>query len=210
MGEAEDEAVDAHSLVLGDLVVVSAEDVDRDFVEVSAGLVGAGLDVLDAALDEARGGDVGQPAVGPVDHPLPRPLAAGADQDRRIWRLDRFRNHVGLRDVDEFRVILGLLLGPHLLHCRDPLFGDLPAVLEADAERLHLLGQPTGTDAEVEAAARDHVERGDLLGQRDWLVLSDQADAGAETNCGGGAGGRAEGDEGVVDSAVLLGQGAVF
>ena len=167
------------------------------------------MDVLNAALDEARRGDVRQPAVGPVDDPLARPLGTRADQNRRVRLLHRLGDHVGLGDVDELAAVLGLVLGPHHLHRLDPLFGHLPAVGEAHAERFHLLGQPASADAEEEASAGDHVQAGDLLGQRDRLVLGHKTDAGAQLELGRRAGRRAQPDERVVNAAVLVGQRTV-
>ena len=66
-----------------------------------------------------------------------------------------------------------------------------------------LLDVPAVADPEGEAAAGEVVQRRDLLGEVDRVVLGDQRDARAEAEPLGDRGGLAERDEGVERAAVL-------
>ena len=71
---------------------------------------------------------------------------------------------------------------------------------------LHLFPVPAGTDAEHEAAVRDHIQRGNFLRQGDGIPLDHQADARAQTDAFGDRGAGAERHERIVGVPVHLRQ----
>ena len=66
-----------------------------------------------------------------------------------------------------------------------------------------LVAVPARPHPELEAPAREPVERGHLLGQHDRIVLDHETDAGPDLDPLGGGGGVCERDERVVGVAVL-------
>ena len=66
--------------------------------------------------------------------------------------------------------------GPDRLHAADVLVRHLSAMGERHAVVGHLRRVPAVAGTEDEAAARQQVEGGDLLGKHDRVVQSDQAD----------------------------------
>jgi hypothetical protein len=58
--------------------------------------------------------------------------------------------------------------------------GPVAAALERHVEHLELLAEPADAHPELDPAARQHVEVGDLLGRVHRVALGDQADAGAQ------------------------------
>ena len=100
-----------------------------------------------------------------------------------------------------------LLVGPQPLHGQHPLPDDRPALAFVDAVVLHLLLVPAEADAEREPAARQQVERGDLLGRDDRVPLGEEEDAGADPQPSVVAAAAAvERDERVERALVLVGQ----
>jgi hypothetical protein len=83
-------------------------------------------------------------------------------------------------EIHELAMILSLRLGPDFLHRLDTLARQLVTACENGAVVGHLVFIPAVADTEQEAAARDLVDRSDLLGGLDRVALSDQANAGAE------------------------------
>src|SRR5206468_551554 len=73
-----------------------------------------------------------------------------------------------------------LALGPDFLHGEHALAQEPPAALPLGVVMSHLLFVPAATDAKEHAAARQPVERRNLLRERDRIALDDEADAGAE------------------------------
>ena len=71
---------------------------------------------------------------------------------------------------------------------------------------LHLLPVPAPADAEQEPAAREEIERGDLLGRRDRVALDHEADTGPEQQPLRRHGGGGEGQERIEGLPVLGGQ----
>ena len=65
---------------------------------------------------------------------------------------------------------------------------------EIDAEQIALLLQPSRADAEQHAAARVCVQSRELLGERERLMLGDEADTGGEFQIFGDGGRHAERD----------------
>jgi len=66
-----------------------------------------------------------------------------------------------------------------------------------DAVGRQLLAVPAGADAEQDAAAGEQVEGGDRLGERDRVVLRNEADPGPEPEAVGDGRHGGQGDEGV-------------
>ncbi len=84
---------------------------------------------------------------------------------------------------------------PAVARDRDPLLEPRPAPLERDAERLELLRQPAGADAELEAAAARDVDRGGLLGEFDGVAQRQHEHGGAELDAPVSRRRQREGDE---------------
>ena len=78
------------------------------------------------------------------------------------------------------------------------------AAREVDAVVLCLCPVPAEPDAERDAAAGEMVERGDLLGQEDRVVLGGEQDARAEPDARGDGGGRGQRDERVEAALVVV------
>src|SRR5207253_2296985 len=127
-------------------------------------------------------------------------------QHRRMRLLDRLRPRPEGREADQLALEARLLLGPDALHRLDALAEQLPAGAELRPVVLHLLGVPAATDAEQEAAAREEVERRDLLGGRDRVALDQEADARAELQPSRDRSRRRERDEEIMRVPVLLGK----
>ena len=94
-----------------------------------------------------------------------------------------------------FAVVAGFLLGPECLHRLQHLPQIGPALVELDAVIVHLLHVPAGADPEQEAAAGNQVDRRDLLGEGDRIVLVDQADRGTDQDLFGDGGRGGAGGE---------------
>ena len=89
-------------------------------------------------------------------------------------------------------------LRPQRLHDLDLLFGAAAAVMKVlvEADKLHLV--PADPDAEPEAPARQHVERGGLLGDEHGLALRQDQYLSGEIGDLGAAGEKAEQHERIV------------
>ena len=72
--------------------------------------------------------------------------------------------------------------GPDLAHGEDLFAHDGPTLLVGGAVVFHLLAVPASADAEHDTTVGNHVQRRDLLGQRDGVAFDDQTDAGAEAD----------------------------
>src|SRR5262245_56905015 len=93
-----------------------------------------------------------------------------ADDDRYRF-CDRLRIAADLVEFYEFACEAGAVAGPQRAHGRDILIGALAATLKGNAERLELLLQPSHPDTELDPAAAEIVERGDLLGEHQRVAL---------------------------------------
>src|SRR5688572_1137883 len=96
--------------------------------------------------------------------------------------------------------------GPDLLHRQDLLAHPPPAQRELHAVVLHLRAVPARADTEQEAAVREMVQAGHLLGERDRVALWHQGDAGAQLDLTGGTSHGGERHERINRMAVLLRQ----
>src|SRR6266545_1253834 len=210
----------------GDGVEVAADLVERA-AEWLAGAVAAGADPHHAAADEAQGvrvaarlagplpdradrrvqaGQVGHAAADPaVRQPAGAPPGAGdvaAEQQRRVGTLHRLGVEAGRRDLVEAAVELDHVLGPQGPQRRDELLGPRAALLHGNPDRLELLAHPAEAEAHVEPAARDRVERGELLGEQGGREERQVRDREAEADPAGLPGEVGQRDDRVVDAAV--------
>jgi hypothetical protein len=118
--------------------------------------------------------------------------------------LDRLRPGHHRVELQELAVILGLRFRPDHLHGLDAFARQLVAARESGAVVGHLILVPAIADAEQETAARDLVDRSDLLGRLDRVALSNQANAGPEQQRFGDRRGRTEHHERVHHVIILL------
>jgi len=204
--EAEDGARDADVAVARERVGVGKHPEDRD---LERGRVTALL-----RHELAEGGQAPGDVVAAVDrHPAvaeARRAARAAREttahvDGRMRLLHGLRPGVDRREVDVLTVVLGLALGPDRLHRLDALAQEQETAREVSrAVVRHLLRVPAGAHAEEEAAVRDAVERGDVLGGLDRVALHDEADPGRDTQARRHRGGGGERHEGLVGVVVHL------
>ena len=75
-------------------------------------------------------------------------------------------------------------------------------MVEVAAHHLGLLPEPARADAEDEPSARELVQGGNLLGQKQGVALRDQANAGAQLDCVGDGGSPGQRDKRVNDVGV--------
>ncbi len=120
------------------------------------------------------------PFVPVFEHALEHPWPLAAHEHRNMWLLRRLRPLPNRIEIDEPAMEGGFLLSPDALHRQHALAHHLPARGGIDAVVAHLLAVPAGADAKQEAAAGEQLERGDLLGQRDRVVLGNEADTSPE------------------------------
>ena len=90
--------------------------------------------------------------------------------------LHRLRLEDDIDDVDELAVELGALLGPQRLHRRHVLVGYPTPALERHSHGGELGRRHTDAEREHHATAREHVQRGDGLGQGDGVVVRQDDD----------------------------------
>src|SRR5215470_19586112 len=88
--------------------------------------------------------------------------------------LGRLRERADGGKIIILPVVLGLLLGPEGLHRHDGLLGLRPAVREVASHDLRLLFEPACCYTKEKPATGEVIERGDLLGQEEWVALRDQ------------------------------------
>jgi len=112
------------------------------------------------------------PPVAEVRDPPERGLARTADPDRRVRLLHRTR---ALPDIPD------PLGGQRVLDRGERVVGDLAASLERHAERVELAFDVTGTDADDRAAVREAVERRELLGRDQRMLVAGDEHVGHQT-----------------------------
>ena len=127
--------------------------------------------------------------------PPERGVAVAADVDRRVRLLHRLRERARRREVVPAVVVLGHVVDPQRPHDLEVAVGEPAAILAAELERLELLADPPDADAEVEATARQVVDRRRLLRREQRLALGDQRHPGAEPERRRARGQEAERDE---------------
>ena len=109
-----------------------------------------------------------------------RPVAP--DGDRRVRDLDRPRPDVGARHPVELPPELDRVLRPDRLETGEELVGAPPAPVVGHSDRVVLVPRPAEAEPDVEAPARDLVERGELLGEHDRRVVGHDEDARAQSD----------------------------
>ena len=127
-----------------------------------------------------------------------------------MWLLRGLRIGPDGREVVVLAVELRLALRPQLLHGQDRFPRLRPAVVEIAAHDLRLLSQPPGANAEEEAPAAEEIEGRDFLGQEQRMSLGNEHDPRPELDAARGARGAREGDEGIDEVRVGLGDDPVL
>src|SRR3989442_1867875 len=158
---------------IGDAVRDVDRALDADLQRVRWRDLGDGLVEEPAELGQALDRDA-EPTgehVEPAAHGrLQRIRALRRDPDRRMRFLERLREHRRLGDLEELAVVAE---GPALEGFHDDVDGLVPALapaLELEAEPLELVVLVAAAEADVEAPAAQQVERGNLLGDHQWMV----------------------------------------
>src|SRR5579864_2647488 len=126
-----------------------------------------------------------------------------ADVDRHAAALHRLGKTLEVMKIEVLAVEAGYILAPQGTHRGDRLVGARAALMEVQAERVELLLEPAAADAQDDAAARKHVERGDLLGDVERMALRENQDAGGEPDAAGDRGGVGERQQRVGNRDVL-------
>ena len=109
-----------------------------------------------------------------------RGVALAAEVDRRVRLLHRLGVLAQRGHVVELAVVLGDVVLPQPAHHLDVLAVRSPRRSKATSHASNSSFEPADADAEVEAAVRQPVDGGDLLGRVDGVALRHEADAGAE------------------------------
>src|SRR5579859_2761332 len=137
---------------------------------IAAGLLGRAAHDVEQRHGVDLGTDRGEEAVAEAAGAAGGRFRVATDDDRHRFR-DRLRIAADMIEFHELAREAGTVAGPQCAHGRDILVGALAATLEGNAERLELLLQPAYADAELDPAAAEIVERGDLLGQHQRVAL---------------------------------------
>ncbi len=87
------------------------------------------------------------------------------------------------------------LAGPQALEDAEDLVGASAALPQRHAGDLILVRVPTDPDAKLETTARQELQAGDFLGDKDGVADRGDQDAGGERDPAGAAGGKAQGLE---------------
>ena len=103
----------------------------------------------------------------------------------------------------KFTFVACLVLGPDRLHGFRAIHHDAEPGVEGRAVILHLLGIPARTDAEIQAAIGDQIQRRRGLRRNDGIALGEQYDAGSQAQPFGRRGRRRQPYEGIQSVGVL-------
>ena len=95
-------------------------------------------------------------------------------------------------DVVRHVLAVDLLLGPQPVQDLEILVHELAALVERNAERVELALVPARRHAHDQAAVRELVHAGELLGERDRIAQRQHQDAGAELDALGARGDRGQ------------------
>ena len=113
---------------------------------------------------------------------------------RRMRLLARLRQHVAEREVEVRAVVLDAAVAEHRDQAAHRILADRPLLVEANLERRQLGDQGALAHAELDAAVRDQIQRGDLLGHLGRMVGGQLEDAVAEPDALGALAGGGEED----------------
>ena len=155
-------------------------------VERAAGRRGRGADLVETLPVPLRLHDVGHPAVTVTARARQRGVRAAADPDRRAGLLHGLgiERHAG--ELREAPLERRRAVAPQRAHDVDRLADACATLGVRHAADLELLGiLAAHADAEDEAPAGEHVERGRDLCRDRRLPQSEQIDGGAETQTAG-------------------------
>src|SRR5437867_8934732 len=120
------------------------------------------------------------PPISPFNHPFKHIFVSPTQKNGRMRLLRRLGEGPHGRKVIVLPMVLGLVLSPQFLHRQNRLAGLRPAMGEVTPHDLGLLFEPTGANAEDEAASREMIEGGNLFGQQQGAALGDQTNPGPE------------------------------
>ena len=90
-------------------------------------------------------------------------------------------------------MVCGVVHGPEGAHGAESVIEELAAFLEGDSQGLELGFEPSGADADDEAAAGDDVDAGEFFGDERWVALGQDDDAAGNTDALGMGGDPGEG-----------------
>ena len=169
--------------------------------------------LVDAALAEVVGLEVGQPAVTELRGPADRGLRDAADPDRDR-PLHRQRVDAAVLDAVEGAFIGDEIGGPEFAQHVDLLVRPLAAIGEDLAAGLELLRLDADTDPEAEPPAGQHVDLRRLLGDQRGAAHRQDKDTGHQLDPAGDGGEIAEQDEDLVEHVLgvmdILQSGRLF
>jgi len=123
---------------------------------------------LDLAHRHEERGQGGQPEPRRGQHAV---FAVAREEERRMRRLRGPRTYVESFGRMEAALEVERHAAPALPHQRDAFLDARPAVVTLGLERLVILQRATTADADVEPSIAHHVQRGQLLGEVDRVVL---------------------------------------
>src|SRR6185437_1207411 len=103
-----------------------------------------------------------------------------SEHDGRTRLLRGLRIRAYGREIEEFTMKLGCVLGPERLHHVEGFPCLRPPAREIAAKHLDFLFEPPRADAKDEAATAMVVQGGDLLGQKQRIALRHQSNAGCQ------------------------------
>src|SRR5271165_3918108 len=111
------------------------------------------------------------PAVPVAERPSRRMRNSAADDNRRPRLLHRLRPAFHPWELNEFTMVLGLVLGPDRIHRLNAFAHQLEAGLKGGAVISHLLRIPAAADTEQKPPAGDQIDRRDQFGSLDHIAL---------------------------------------
>jgi hypothetical protein len=169
----------------------SVEDEER---ELTVSFLGSGPERVDAGTEVPV--PERHPPVGELGEVRARPWPeTGADEDRWVRALHRLRPRPARRERHRAARVARLVVRPERAHGQDPVADEVAALPEGDPVVGDLGTDPPVADAELEAPARQVVERRDGFGGDEGVALGDEADAGRKLQPGRRRRGEPEGDE---------------
>src|SRR5579863_670762 len=116
--------------------------------------------------------------------------------------LHRTRHRIDPAEVDETAVILGLLHAPERDHRGEKFLAARAFMIERRADRIELGLEVAHSDAEDEAAVRQHIHRRQFLGEYNRIALWQYDDAGAKLHAFGMRGDKRQGDRTIDEGSI--------
>src|SRR5438876_1565899 len=192
LGDAELEQFPGQLEQLAPVLAVPSElERAADLRGIAADLSAGGVELLDDLLDELGVSARDVPDVGVARREPERAVALGADPDRRIRLLDRFRIGDRVRDGVVAAVKIGPFLGEQRLDDLQRLAEPTDTMVEPlDAVRMVLDLSPRGADPKLEPAAGKVVDGDRDLGEHDRMAVRVAGDKAADADALGRLGHR--------------------